>query len=214
MGGGLVRVLEVPNVWLVFFVNGALTVPLLTFAGLWGVPFLVSQYGYSTAAAAAYCSVMLLAWGVGGPIIGALSDRYRKRKPLYVAGTVVTTSGCGILFTVPGLPAPVLLGLLALTGFASGAIMIGFAYAKESAPARLAGTTGGVTNMGNMMGGMLMQPAVGWVLDRLWQGELAHGAPVYGFAAYRAAFSLMLLWLLISIGLAALTRETGCRQHS
>jgi hypothetical protein len=39
--------------------------------------------------------------------------------------------------------------------------MVGFAVAKESAPAALAGTAGGITNMGNMLGGMIMQPAVG-----------------------------------------------------
>lgn len=213
MAAGLARVLRVRNVWLVFFVNGGLTVPLLTFAGLWGVPFLTTHYGYSTAAAAAYCSVMLLAWGIGGPVIGALSDRYGRRKPLYVAGTVVMALGCGVLFAVPGLPAFLLVTLLAITGFASGAIMIGFAYAKESAPAPLAGTTGGVSNMGNMLGGMVMQPAVGWVLDRMWQGEAVGGAPTYHFGAYRAAFALMLAWLVIAIVLAALTRETYCRQH-
>lgn len=211
---GLARALRVRNVLLVFVVNGGLTVPLLTFAGLWGVPFLTTHYGYSTATAAAYCSLMLLAWGIGGPIIGAWSDRLRRRKPLYVAGAVVMTAGCGIVFAVPGLPAPLLATLLAVTGFASGAIMIGFAYAKESVPAALAGTTGGISNMGNMMGGMLMQPAVGWVLDRLWRGELANGLPTYGFDAYRTAFSLMVAWLALAIVLAALTRETHCRQQT
>ena len=214
MAAGLARVLRVPNVWLVFFVNGALTVPLLTFAGLWGVPFLTTHYGYSTAVAAAYCSLMLMAWAVGGPVIGALSDRYGKRKPLYVTGAIVMALGCAVLFAVPRLPNAVLVALLAVTGFASGAIMIGFAYAKESVPAALAGTTGGVSNMGNMLGGMVMQPAVGWVLDRMWHGELAQGARVYSFGAYRAAFALMLVWLVVAILLAAATRETYCKQHA
>jgi MFS family permease len=214
MLGGLARALGVRNVWLVFFVNGGLTVPLLTFAGLWGVPFLTTHYGYSTAVAAAHCSLMLLAWAIGGPVIGALSDRYRRRKPLYLAGTVVMAAGCAVLFMVPVLNPVLLALLLAVTGFASGAIMIGFAYAKESVPAPLAGTTGGVSNMGNMIGGMVMQPAVGWVLDRLWRGELAQGLPTYHFGAYRAAFGLMLVWLIIAILLAALTRETYCMQYS
>jgi MFS family permease len=214
MGGGLARALRVRNVWLVFFVNGGLTAPLLTFAGLWGVPFLVTHYGMTTAAAAGYCSLMLLAWAVGGPAIGALSDRYGRRKPLYVAGAAVMTAGCAMLFTVPGLPQPVLATLFAVVGFASGAIMVGFAYAKESVPGPLAGTTGGVSNMGNMLGGMVMQPAVGWVLDRLWRGELAGGLPAYGFAAYRSAFALMLAWLALAIVLAAMTKETYCRQQA
>jgi len=211
---GLRRVLRVRNVGLVFFVNGAVSGPILTFGGLWGVPFLTTHYGMPTAVAAGYCALMLVAWGLGGPLLGAWSDRRKRRKPLYIGGAAIATAGCTVLFMVPDLPRWLLGSLLAVTGLASGAIMIGFAYAKESAPAALSGTTGGVTNMGNMMGGMVMQPAVGWVLDRMWQGQLSQGVPIYGYDAYRAAFSLMLAWLLISIALAALTRETYCRQHA
>jgi len=77
----------------------------------------------------------------------------------------------------------------------------------------LAGTTGGVINMGNMLGGMLMQPAVGWVLDRFWAGESVNGARIYSFDAYRAGFSLLLFWLELAVVLALLTRETRARQR-
>ena len=67
--------------------------------------------------------------------------------------------------------------------------------------------------MGNMMGGLMMQPAVGWVLDRMWTGQVTGGVPVYDFAAYRAGFSLMLVWLVVGMVLLAMTRETHCRQQ-
>ena len=38
-------------------------------------------------------------------------------------------------------------------------------------PARLGGTVSGIANMGVMLGGMFMQPLVGFVLDRHWSGE-------------------------------------------
>ena len=60
---------------------------------------------------------------------------------------------------------------------------------------------------------MLMQPAVGWVLDRLWDGSLADGARLYSFAAYRWGFALILAWLFASIVATAMTRETHCRQQ-
>jgi mannitol-specific phosphotransferase system IIBC component len=63
-----------------------------------------------------------------------------------------------------------------------------------------------------MLGGMIMQPAVGWVLDRYWDGTLVAGTRVYSFEAYRAGFALMLAWLVVAVLLAALTRETRCRQ--
>jgi hypothetical protein len=92
-------------------------------------------------------------------------------------------------------------------------MVVGFAFAKESVPARLAGTAGGVANMGSMTGPMLLQPLIGVVLDLHWRGELAeNGARVYDADAYRIAFSLLLAWLALSLGAALATRETGARQ--
>ena len=77
---------------------------------------------------------------------------------------------------------------------------------------RLGGTVSGVANMGVMLGGMFMQPLVGWVLDRHWTGALSGGVRVYDYAAYRSAFALMLVWGALALVLLAFTRETYCRQ--
>lgn len=211
---GLKAVTGYRNVWLIFFLGGGFTGPMLTFAGLWGVPFLTTQYGLSTAQAALVTSAMMLAWGLAGPLLGALSDRIGRRKPVYAAGMVLATLCWSAVWMVPGLPLAFLIALLILAGIATGSVIISFAFARESTPAHLSGTTGGVINMGNMMGGLMMQPAVGWVLDHLWDGQHAGGVPVYDFAAYRAGFSLMLVWLVIGMVLLALTRETHCRQQA
>jgi len=212
--GGIATVLRARNVMLIFVVSAGVSGAPLTFAGLWGVPFLVTHYGFSTAGAASVTSMMLVAWALPSPLLGLLSDRMHRRKPLYVGGTMVALAAWIVVILVPGLPRPLLVALLIAAGAASACVMIGFAFAKESAPARLAGTTTGIVNMGNMLGGMLMQPAVGWVLDRLWDGTTAGGARVYGFEAYRAGFSLMLAWLVVSLVLVGFTRETHCRQRA
>ena len=210
--GGIRRSLAARNVWLIFLISGGVSGPPLTFAGLWGVPFLVTHYGLSTAQAASLTSLLLASWALAGPVLGALSDRMRRRKPVYVLGTVLAAAGWAMVFLVPGLPLALLVALLVATGIVSACVMVGFAIAKESAPAALAGTASGVANMGNMLGGMIMPPVVGWVLDRNWSGTLADGARIYDFAAYRAGFSPMLAWLVLSLLLLAFTRETHCRQ--
>jgi hypothetical protein len=104
-------------------------------------------------------------------------------------------------------------GLLVVTGCASGAMIVSFAFAKESVPADLAGTVSGLVNMGVMLGPMLLQPLVGWVLDTCWTGTLVDGVRRYDAAAYRAGFSLMIAWLALSLLLILFTRETRCRQY-
>ena len=209
---GLREVLRYGNVWLMLLVPGGVSGPVLTFAGLWGVPYLTTHYRLTTTQAAAMTSAFLIAWAVGGPLLGALSDRIGRRKPLYIGGAIVSAAAWALIIFVPALPLPVLTMLLLIIGFSAGAIVIGFAFAKESVPLRLAGTVSGVANMGVMLGGMILQPAVGWMLDRYWTGTMQAGARIYDTNAYRHGFMLMLAWAVLSVVLVSVTRETHCKQ--
>ena len=57
----------------------------------------------------------------------------------------------------------------------------------------------------------IQQSAIGWLLDRNWQGAVAEGARVYDAAAYHAAFVLLAVSALGAVACVALTRETHCR---
>ena len=199
------------NTWLLTLAPGGVVGCVLTFSGLWGITFLATHYGLSATQAAALNSALLVAWAVGGPVLGAASDRWGRRKPLYLAGNVLALGCWAVVTLVPGLPLPLLIAALLTAGFASGGMIIGFAFAKESVPAHLSGTVSGVVNMGVMTGPMLLQPAVGWMLDRGWSGALVDGVRSYGWAAYRAGFSLMLAWAAVSVLAILLTREPAAQ---
>jgi MFS family permease len=209
---GLREVLRYRNTWLIYVAPQGISGATIAFGGLWGVPYLVSVYGFSSARAAFYCSALMLAWALGGPLFGAFSDRMRERKPLYAIGALSAL----VLWSVIVLARPspnVLLVLLVAAGFVSGCMVIGFAYAKESVPARLAGTATGVANMGSMTGPMLLQPLIGVLLDAGWLGETNYlNARAYDARAWRDAFLLLLGWLAVSFACALATRETHARQ--
>lgn len=213
MLSGIRHVLAYRNIWLLFLAPGGVTGATLAFGGLWGVPFLTTHYALSTAEAALLTSALLVAWAAGGPLLGAASDRLGRRKPLYLAGCTVGALAWAVVSFVPSLPLAVLFLLLLLAGAGTGVIVVGFTFAKESVPVALSGTATGIANMGTMLGVMVLQPAVGWMLDRNWDGALENGVRVYGFEAYRAGFCLMLVWIVASIALVLLTRETHCRQR-
>jgi sugar phosphate permease len=209
----LAEVLSYRNIWLLALVPVGFSGAVLTFAGLWGVPWLRQVHGLEPKAAAAITTVMLVAWGIGGPLLGALSTRSGRRKPLYFASGIVAAAGWAAVIWAP-LPLPALVALLAITGLASGNIIIGFAWAKESVPLRLMGTASGVANMGPLMGGMFLQPAVGWMLDRHWSGTLANGARIYDAAAYQAGFALLFVTVAIALVGLLFARESYCKQVS
>ncbi len=207
------EVLRYRNTWLMFAFSGGFSGILLTFPGLWGVPFLVTQYGFSTRQAAATASAMLVAWAVGSLAFGPLSERMRARKPPLFAGLAATLALWLLVALVPGHGRFVLVALLIALSLAAGAFILVFVFVKESVPARLGGTASGITNMGVMLGGMLMQPLVGFMLDRHWNGQAVQGARVYDFAAFRAGFMLMAAWSVLALVLLFFSRETGCRQR-
>ncbi|MCB1831818.1 MAG: MFS transporter, partial [Gammaproteobacteria bacterium] len=211
--GGIREVFRYSNTWLLYLIPGGVVGAVLTFAGLWGVPFLTTHYGLQKTEAAAICSALLVAWAVGGPVFGWLSDHLGHRKPLYAVGCVVQMAGWSLVLLVPALPVWLLIALLIVTGFFAGNMIIGFAYGRESVPSYLSGTVSGVVNMGVMMGPMLLQPAVGWMLDQLWTGQVVAGVRQYSLEAYRGGFLLMLAWLGLSTVLIFFTRETHCQQY-
>jgi MFS family permease len=208
---GIGQVLNYRNTWLLALAPGGLAGPVLTFAGLWGVSFLTSQYGLPQARAAALCTTLLISMAVSGPVMGALSDKIGRRKPLYVGGALLAVIGWTILIWFPGLSQALLVILLVIIGIGSGGMVIGFAFARESVPGRLGGTVSGVINTGVMLGPMLLQPGVGVMLDWQWQGEMLNGARLYTLSGYQIGFSLMLAWSVLALLLPLFTRETRCR---
>jgi sugar phosphate permease len=209
---GLAEVLSYRNIWLLTLVPIGFSGCVLTFAGLWGVPWLRQIYGLDPTHAVAITSTLLVAWALGGPLLGNGSQRLGRRKPLYLASSSIALAGWAVaIYLAP--PLWLLVPLLAVIGFASGSLIIGFAWAKESVPLRLMGTAGGVCNMGPLIGGMVLQPGVGWLLDRGWQGAtLANGVRIYDAAAWQGGFTLMLVTAAASLATLLATRETYCQQ--
>ena len=207
-------VLAYRNAWLLYVIPGGISCIALMFGGLWGVPFLTLHYGFSTPEAALVMSLLLVFWSAASIACGPLSQRLGSRKAPYVAGVVASMILWALIVWVPGWSQPVLIALIVAVGITSSVFVLGFAFAKESVPPRYAGTVSGIANMGVMTGGMVMQPLVGWMLDRNWSGALtAGGARFYELGAFQQAFSLVFLWGAISLTLLALTQETHCRQR-
>ena len=209
-GAALKSVIARKDTWLLFFAGGFSSAPVLVFAGLWGVPYLTQIYGLERSVAASITSTMLVAWAVGGPVLGALSDRMGVRRLPYLVSVILTTALWSIFLFVH-LPYTLLYPLLAAIGLCSGGLIIGFAFAREVNHPGASGATGGVVNMSVLGIAAIMQPVLGKILDSHWSGVLVNGARIYNSTAYSAAF----LWLLVSaaasIVMVYLTKESYCR---
>lgn len=201
------------NTWLILGAQGGMVGPIMTFTGLWGAPFLKARYGMEPKQAAAICSIMIVCWATASPLFGAFSDRIGKRKGPYLLGSLACACGWMALI-YGGLPLALFAVIAAATSFATGCVIIGFAYGRESVPVQHMGAVTATTNIGNMLGNVLLQPGIGMLLDRNWSGAMSHGARVYGPGAFQTGFLPIAVWSLLAVVLIAFTRETHCRQSA
>lgn len=202
------------NTWLILIAQGGMVGPIMTFTGLWGAPFLKARFGLEPKAAATISSIMIVCWAIASPIFGAFSDKIGKRKAPYLTGSLACAIGWSVMIYATSLPLSAFTVVAALTSFATGCVVVAFAYAKESVPAQHMGAATATTNIGSMLGNVFLQPGIGLLLDKNWTGELVKGARIYGVNAYQAGFILIVGWSLLSCMMIALTTETNCQQSS
>jgi MFS family permease len=202
-----------PQTWYAAGACGALTGAMLAFGGLWGVPYLIAARGLSKPEAAGLVSLLFVGWAVTAPTIGFLSDRLRRRKPFILGGSILATVFMAVLVAFPTLPYPVLVPVMLLQGGGACSMILCFAIAREHNPASISGATLGIINTFAVGSGALLQPLVGWLLDRGWDGTEESGARLYAVATHQSAMLVLPLTCGIAIVLALAMRETAARQR-
>lgn len=200
-----------PQTWLNALVGLALTGPLLAFAGLWGVPYVMTVYGLPKEAAAATVSLLFIGWAIGAPLMGWLSDRIGRRRPLLVAGGLLSAGTLALILYVQPLPLLGLSALLLLNGMGGSTMVVAFALVREHNPPGGSGAAMGIVNTAVVGSGALFQPLIGWLLDANWQGQLIAGARIYAPDTYAIALSVLPLGSLLGVFCALILRESYCR---
>jgi MFS family permease len=183
-------------------IAGLMFLPTTVFDMVWGVRFLQEAHNLPYAAAVLRSAAVPFGWIIGCPLLGLLSDRMGRRKPVII-GSAIALFFCLalILFSTADTFPPYSLGLLA--GIASGGAMLPYTVIKEANRPEHGGTATGVINFINFSLSALAGPLLGLVLARASDGgtrELAH---------YQVSFTPLLAGIGLAIILALFLRETG-----
>lgn len=209
--GGLLGVLGNRATWPAVCTNFGIGGSFFAFAGLWATPYLVQVHGLERVQAASHLSLYFAGFAIGCFAIGTLSDRIGRRKPVLIAGTALYFALWLVWVSALRMPIALSYALFALMGLATASFSLTWACAKEVNPPRLSGISTSVTNMGGFLAGALLQPAVGWLMDRYWDGTLVNGVRVYSTDSFRYGIGLLAASALFGALATLFVRETGCR---
>ena len=209
--GGLLAVMKNRATWPGFFVNVGVAGSFFAFAGLWAVPYFTQVHGMTRAVASNHITAYFGGFALGCLIIGPLSDRLRRRKPLMIGGAVLHALGWWLWLGTETLPPAATYALCIAMGTVTASLTLSWACAKEVNPPMLSGMATSVVNVGVFLGPSILQPLVGWVMDRGWQGAMDGGARLYSAADYRTGLLLMAAFAAFGAVATLFVRETGCR---
>jgi MFS family permease len=184
-------------------IAGLLFIPTTIFDMTWGVRYLQEGRDFDYATAVLRSASVPIGWMIGCPLVGALSDRLGRRKPVILAGAVVLLAClAAILFGPADLLPPYVLGIIA--GMASGVAMLPYTVIKEANPPEASGTATGVVNFLNFTFSALLGPVFASILV-----SVSQGADRMSLEHYQTTFSLLLYGVVLAIVLTLLLKETG-----
>lgn len=140
---------------------------ITVFGALWSVPFLQLKLKCSLQEAGMISSMILLGAGLSCPFFGYIASQLKRRKPLIHFSCLFSALLLLVVLYYPIERVVTMGSLLFLTGLSCGAYMLAYSISNELAPPKSLSTCTGFTNTLAMTSAPLMQPLIGYILDRV-----------------------------------------------
>ncbi len=199
----LKNILQNKQSWAVGLFSFTIWGPISVFATFWCVPFLTEQ-GYSMAQASLLDSCIWIGVALGGPILGAISNIIGKRR-IPIAFCSITAICTASTFLYLPHPSVYTLGIaMFFFGVAASGQAVTFGIVQDMTPLSIQGTAFGFNNMAIVMGGVMLTPLVGGLVE-IFSGFL----PLT--EAYKVALSVIPICSLTGLFTSIfLIKETNC----
>lgn len=158
-----------PGTRLGFFGHMGTQFSMMVFTLLWGVPYLVSAQGLTTAAAGALLSLLVVATICVGPLIGMLTVRHPLRRSWLLLGVIAAEVAVWtVVLAQPG-PAPfwLLVALMVVLAVAGPGSVVGLDIGRTANPTPNLAVAQSMVNLGGFLASLLVLSVMGAVLTAL-----------------------------------------------
>lgn len=168
-----------PQSWLCGICAGLLFIPTTVGDMIWRVAFFTEGLGIAYQDAVTSVALVLFGWVIGCPLLGWVSDRIKRRKPVVIGGAVALLAAeCVIVFGPAQYADSTVLSLV--FGIVSGAAMIPYTMIKEANPAKVAGTATGIMNLLVFASSALVSPIASVLYTHAAQTDGVHALQFRG----------------------------------
>jgi MFS family permease len=191
---GIWQVIRTPSMGRVFTVQLSSYPSYVLIVGLWGGPYLTHVYGYDLKGRGSILFVAALCQVLGSFFWGPSERLFASYKVPIILGTGTSFTALVLLAGFGTLPVPLLMGVFAMIGFATGMTSVVMSHGRSLVPPHLLGRTITLLNIGTMGGGFLVQFISGSVINLFpTAGE------TYPLEAYRLVFALQAVLVLVGL---------------
>lgn len=207
----LKMVASVRGTWINFVIVAGLMSGVMSFSGMWGVPYLMQVYGFDNALASRFVLLLTLGILVGSAFVGWAADRLGQTRALIIGGSgALTLFWFYVVVFARAMPPAWLLGPLYFAAGATGIVfMLCFANTKAVNHPQLSGTATGVVNIAGFLTTALVNVLIGWRLDKLWDGTVIEGVRFYGQAGFQRALLILVACSAVSFAASFAIYEPG-----
>lgn len=191
-----------PQSWLCGIISGLLFAPTTIFAMTWAVAFFEKDKGFIFHDAAITSAMVAFGWVFGCPLLGFITDKIGRRKPVLMGGAIVMILSLLQLIYLPDLyPAKISMFIL---GLGSGAAMIPYSVIKETNPDFVKGSATGAINFITFGVTTLLSP----VFSRWFGKSLGLSA---GDLHFQHSVLFWISGIVLAILVSLMLKETGSK---
>ncbi|MDV7696510.1 MFS transporter [Chryseobacterium soli] len=191
-----------PQSWLCGIISGLLFAPTTIFAMTWAVSFFEKDKGFVFHDAAITSAMVAFGWVFGCPLLGFITDKIGRRKPVLAAGALLMILSLLQLIYLPDLyPAKISMFIF---GVGSGAAMIPYSVIKEANPDYVKGSATGAINFITFGVTILLSP----VFSRWFGKSLGTAA---GEIHFQHSVLFWVAGIILAILISLMLKETGSK---
>lgn len=194
-------VMKTLQVWIAGCYAGLTFALVPAFFSLWGIPFFMHQYQLDSPKAATITACGYVGAGIGGPILGWISDRISRRRIVMIVSSFCASLIMAIIIFIPISKNYAFL-LSFFLGFSISSYVLPYAVVGEIIPDKARGKAMGFINCITLLfGAPLLQPLIGSLLKNPRRPILEN---------FRPALILLFITLFLAFILSFCIKETYC----